>query len=103
MYTSTHDTATLAERFPESDPWDLVELALSSRAALAMVPAQDVLSLGEEGRMNRPGQIGGNWGWRLREGELTAEHAAWLRAVAEAKGRLGGLIPKVSVPALRRL
>jgi 4-alpha-glucanotransferase len=87
VYTSTHDTETLAGFFPEEDPWDLVELALSSRAALAMVPVQDVLGLAEEGRMNRPGEIGGNWGWRLKEGELTKGHAAWLRTVAAASGR----------------
>jgi 4-alpha-glucanotransferase len=88
VYTSTHDTATLAEAFPDQDPWDLVELALSSRASLAIVPVQDVLGLGEEGRMNRPGVIGGgNWKWRLEPGELTDEHAAWLRAAAEASGR----------------
>jgi 4-alpha-glucanotransferase len=88
VYTSTHDTPTLAEAFPDEDPWDLVELALTSRAALAIVPVQDVLGLGAEGRMNRPGVIGGgNWQWRLEHGELTAEHAAWLRGVAESAGR----------------
>jgi 4-alpha-glucanotransferase len=88
VYTSTHDTATLAEAFPDRDPWDLVELALTSRAALAIVPVQDVLGLGEEGRMNRPGLVGGNWEWRLEPDELTDEHAAWLRAAAESTGRL---------------
>ena len=89
VYTSTHDTATLVEAFPDRDPWDLVELALGSRAALAIVPVQDVLGLGEEGRMNRPGVIGGgNWRWRLEQGELTDEHAAWLRSVAEETARV---------------
>ena len=50
-------TPTRCRRLPRrSDPWELIELALSSRAALAMVPAQDVLGLGSEARMNRPGQ-----------------------------------------------
>ena len=52
VYTSTHDTDTLAGFFPDQDPWDLLELALSSRAALAMVPVQDVLGLGSEARMD---------------------------------------------------
>jgi 4-alpha-glucanotransferase len=88
VYTSTHDTDTLAGTFPDEDPADLVETALSSRAALAVVPVQDVLGLGSAARMNRPGVIGGNWRWRLEPGQLSDEHAAWLRAAAAATGRL---------------
>jgi len=56
--------------------------------ALAIVPAQDVLGLGSEARMNRPGEVDAdNWRWRLAPGELTAAHAARLRAAAEASGR----------------
>jgi 4-alpha-glucanotransferase len=87
VYTSTHDTDTLAGALPERSAWELLELTLSSRAALAMVPAQDVLELGSVARMNHPGVIGGNWGWRLEPGQLGAEEAARLRAAAEASGR----------------
>ena len=87
VYTSIHDTDTLVGATGEEDPWPLIELALSSRCALAIVPAQDVLGLGSEARMNRPGVIGGNWAWRLEPGQLTTEHAARLRAAAEASGR----------------
>ena len=53
-----------------------------------MVPAQDVLELGSEARMNRPGEIGGgNWCWRLEPGQLGAAEAARLRRAAEASGR----------------
>jgi 4-alpha-glucanotransferase len=73
----------------EDDPsWVLIELALSSRSRLAIVQLQDVLGLGSEARMNRPSTIGGNWSWRLRKGELTAEHAARLRAATSRWGRL---------------
>ena len=61
IYTTTHDTDTLAGHFPRRKPWRLIELALSSRAALAMIPLQDVLELGSEARMNTPGQLHGNW------------------------------------------
>jgi len=88
VYTSTHDTDTLLGRFPASDPWDLVETALSSRAALSMIPAQDVLGLGNDARMNRPGEALGNWGWRLGPSELTRELAAGLRVATEATCRL---------------
>ncbi len=88
VYTSTHDTDTLAGHLGETEVWHLIELALSSRAALAVVPAQDVLGLGSDARMNRPGVIGGNWSWRLERGQLDAGHAARLRRAAEASGRL---------------
>ena len=53
-------------RCPAIEPhWALIELALSSRAELAIVQAQDVLGLGSEARMNTPGTTEGNWrgGW----------------------------------------
>jgi 4-alpha-glucanotransferase len=88
VYTSTHDTDTLAGTFPERDHWELLRLALSSRAALSILPAQDVLGLGEEARMNRPGDVDArNWHWRLEDGQLTDELAARLRAEVEAAGR----------------
>jgi 4-alpha-glucanotransferase len=87
VYTSTHDTDTLRGRFPDRDPWQLVALGLSSRAALAVVPVQDVLGLGSEARMNRPGTSTGNWQWSLEPGQLGDADAARLRAAAEATGR----------------
>ncbi len=85
--TSTHDTNTLAGHFPDTEPWEFLETALSSRASLALIPAQDVLGLGSEARMNRPGEIGGNWAWRLEPDQLGPELAARLREAAEASGR----------------
>jgi 4-alpha-glucanotransferase len=57
----------------------MIELALRSRASLAIVPAQDVLGLGSEARMNRPGETEGNWSWRLERGELDGALADRLR------------------------
>ena len=89
IYTTTHDTDTLRGFFPERDTWELIELALSSRAALAMVPLQDVLGLGSEARMNRPGETYGNWTWRFGPRDLGAEHAERLRvATTQARRRL---------------
>jgi 4-alpha-glucanotransferase len=88
VYTSTHDTDTLAGKFPDEDPWDLIDVALGSRASLAILPAQDVLGLGSEARMNTPGEAEGNWSWRLEPGQLTDELAAGLRAATAAAGRL---------------
>jgi 4-alpha-glucanotransferase len=89
VYTSTHDTDTLAGATGADDVWPLLELALSSRASLAVLPAQDVLGLGSWARMNRPGELAtANWRWRLEPGQLTSEHAARLRAAAQASGRV---------------
>jgi 4-alpha-glucanotransferase len=101
VYTSTHDTDTAAGWFsslrsgeraatgldPREPHWGLIELAYASRAALALVPAQDVLGLGSEARMNRPGRTGGNWRWRLERGALTPARAKRLRRLAEQHGR----------------
>jgi 4-alpha-glucanotransferase len=88
VYTSTHDTDTVAGHFG-GDPsnWDVIELAYRSPARLAIVPAQDVLGLGSEARMNRPGKTQGNWQWRLEPGQLTPELAERLRASARASAR----------------
>jgi 4-alpha-glucanotransferase len=102
VYTSTHDTDTargwfdsLPKRRREAtgldarDPaWSLIEIAQSSRAALSIIPAQDVLGLGSEHRMNRPGTSRGNWRWRLRRGQLSDELAARLRESTQASRRL---------------
>jgi 4-alpha-glucanotransferase len=109
VYTATHDSDTtvgwyrsLPRRTREAtglDPvepnWSLIRMALGSRARLAVAPAQDVLGLGSEARMNRPGEAEGNWAWRLEPGQLTEELAARLRAETERAGRLPG-------PARRR-
>lgn len=87
VYTSTHDTDTVVGMTGEPDAWPLIELAFSSRSALAIVPVQDVLGLGSEARMNRPGEVGGNWEWRLEAGQLTGAHAARLREAAEESRR----------------
>jgi 4-alpha-glucanotransferase len=51
--------------------WDFIRGVLASVADTAIVPAQDLLGLGSEARMNRPATLGGNWRWRLRPGQLT--------------------------------
>jgi 4-alpha-glucanotransferase len=96
VYTGTHDNDTAVGWYrsrpapgldPDEPNWSLLELAYASRAAIAIAPAQDVLGLGSEARMNTPGRGEGNWGWRLRAGELTDALAARLRSLAEASGR----------------
>ncbi len=88
VYTSIHDTDTVAGFFKgRRSNWELIELAYASRASLAVVPAQDVLGLGSEARMNRPGTSTGNWHWRLEPGQLTSALAQRLRSLAEKNRR----------------
>jgi 4-alpha-glucanotransferase len=67
--------------------WDLIRLAFSSVADLAIVPLQDVLGLGSEGRMNTPGKAGGNWEWRYAPEALTDEIGAKLAEMTRIYGR----------------
>jgi 4-alpha-glucanotransferase len=71
--------------------WAFIRAALASVADTAIVPAQDLLGLGSEARMNRPGTLAGNWRWRLRPGQLTADLAQRLAAMSETYGRAGRL------------
>jgi 4-alpha-glucanotransferase len=103
VYTSTHDTDTAAGWYsrlarrqraatgldPAEPGWGLIELAYGSPAELAIVQAQDVLGLGSEARMNRPGVTEGNWRWRLERGTLTSALARRLGRLAEQHGRRG--------------
>jgi 4-alpha-glucanotransferase len=45
--------------------WDLIRAVWSSVAVYSLAPMQDFLNLGSEARMNTPGRLGGNWGWRM--------------------------------------
>lgn len=65
----------------------LIRMALGSVARLCVIPMQDYLGLGEEGRMNMPGVAGGNWGWRARDGVMTASLAGRMRELAGIYGR----------------
>ena len=68
--------------------WAAIRGVLASVADTAIVPVQDVLGLGSEGRMNTPGTASGNWRWRLQAGALTEDHARRLRTLADLYGRL---------------
>ena len=91
-YTGTHDnetTATWFSKLPKADleyclayincgkdqnPVDaLIKATLQSVADTAIIPIQDYLGLGDEGRMNVPSTTGNNWRWRLKSSELTKE------------------------------
>ena len=105
VYTGTHDNDTSVGWFASTSDaeraalrrylgrdvhepaWDLLGLAMASVAHTAIVPAQDLLSLGGEARMNFPGRAAGNWSWRLRPGQLDEPLMQRLRELTERYGR----------------
>jgi 4-alpha-glucanotransferase len=67
--------------------WAFVRAVLASVADTAIVPAQDLLGLGSQARMNRPGTLSGNWRWRLTPRQLTRETAERLAVMTEIYDR----------------
>jgi 4-alpha-glucanotransferase len=67
--------------------WPLLRAISGSVAQLALVPAQDLLELGSEARMNMPSVAAGNWSWRVPEASWKPELAAGLAALVEVTDR----------------
>jgi len=106
VYTGTHDNDTTAGwygklPFAQREAlqkllganngevvWAMIREAMASQADMAIVPAQDLLDLGSEARMNFPGIVKGNWQWRLKDGALTQKLAQKLRRMTITYGRL---------------
>ncbi len=101
VYTGTHDNETTVGWFgniseEERDhvrrylardghdiSWDLIRLAYSSAANVAIATMQDLMKLGNDARMNFPSVESGNWQWRYRPEMLTSEIAERLREITE--------------------
>jgi 4-alpha-glucanotransferase len=63
----------------EGAAWGFIRLGMSSVSKACVFAMQDVLSLGNEARMNTPGVADGNWAWRV------GPPGAFADASAEAK------------------
>jgi 4-alpha-glucanotransferase len=104
VYTGTHDNNTTRgwfEALPEPERrrvWsylnraegasneitgELLRLAWSSVAALAIAPLQDLLNLGAQARMNLPGSTDAHWRWRCTEEML---HSSTFRRLRDVTG-----------------
>jgi 4-alpha-glucanotransferase len=70
-----------------SPVWSLMRASASSVAELALVPAQDLLELGSEARMNTPAVASGNWSWRAPEGSWAAHLARGLADLVDVTDR----------------
>jgi 4-alpha-glucanotransferase len=105
-YTGTHDNDTAQGWFDSAAKderdrataylgctngdvaWGLIRAAYTSVAEIAIVPAQDILGLGSDARMNTPGKEVDNWSWRLSPAvPLTREHSEKLRQLGVIAGR----------------
>lgn len=69
--------------------WDMIRLALASVADTAVIPLQDLLGLGSEGRMNTPSRESGNWDWRFQFDQLTPQIVQRLAEMTDTYGRSG--------------
>jgi len=101
VYTGTHDNNTTVGWFnDEVDDstlnflkdylgqdvhdivWTLARVGMRSSGHTFIMPMQDVLGLGSEGRMNTPGKLGGNWTWRFTEDGFNhneaLSHITWM-------------------------
>ena len=96
-FTGTHDTATILEwceaRFglageeARALAAELCGRVVEAPAEVAILPLQDVLLLGVEGRMNVPGVAEGNWSWRADEAAVNAAGPRLAALVALHDGR----------------
>ncbi|MGD0339570.1 MAG: 4-alpha-glucanotransferase [Bacteroidota bacterium] len=105
VFTGTHDNDTtlgwydkateqerdFVKRYCGTDGqeinWDLIKLALQSVADIAVIPLQDVIGLGSDGRMNFPGTIEGNWEWRFTWDKIESRATNKLYKLTELYGR----------------
>jgi 4-alpha-glucanotransferase len=106
VYTGTHDNPTTVAWYAGLDEatqhrvirylgylsaqgihWDLLRLGMASVARWCIVPLQDVLGLGAEGRMNAPGEAEHNWEWRCQPEALTPDLAAKLATLTRTYSR----------------
>lgn len=105
VFTGTHDNTTLrgwvhdtdepsrdrARRYLGTDdrglPWAMCRAAWQSVAETAIIPMQDLLSLGADARMNLPGVQEGNWSWRMGSGAMNVALAGRVREQLVLAGR----------------
>jgi 4-alpha-glucanotransferase len=107
LYAGTHDNNTSRGWYESLPPsaqdqlrrylringndvaWDLVRECYHSASRLAIVTAQDLLSLGSGARMNVPGMALGNWKWRMTAHQFDEllGHAGYLDEIAWLYGR----------------
>ena len=108
VYTGTHDNETISGWFlglskedkefvrdylgdhDTANKWmykKLVATAMGSTANMCVIPVQDWLGMDNNSRMNVPGTVNVNWGWRLLPGQVTDELAEEVLIITKRFGR----------------
>lgn len=107
VYTGTHDNDTIlgwmksapkksvkfAKEYlnltkEEGYNWGMMRGAWASVGELAIVPMQDLIGVGGEGRMNTPSTLGENWKWRADSDQITSKLAKKLLKYMQMYGRV---------------
>lgn len=102
VYGGTHDNETLRGYFENAGSqiranarkalrikrnrqlvWAIIEAAFRSKADTVIFQIQDYLELDNSARMNTPSTIGGNWCWRLLQGQATPQLAHRIAELSE--------------------
>ncbi|MCF2665295.1 4-alpha-glucanotransferase [Oscillibacter valericigenes] len=105
-YAGTHDNAPIMAWREEAAPadialavqylglneeegfnWGMIRGGMSSVADLFVVQMQDYLGLGAKSRMNTPGILGGNWQWRMKQGQIDQTLTEKIAETARIYGR----------------
>lgn len=106
VYTGTHDNDTTRSWYLSLKPkarrfakqylnirgnkeveWAFIRAAISSVSDMAIIPMQDYLGLGNEGRINMPSTLGNNWKWRMKKEDLTEALAERILALCRLYDR----------------
>ena len=107
-YTGTHDNMTTRQWFDSASAdavayaaeymalsdqegyvWGTIRTAMASVSQLCVIPLQDYLDIGAEGRMNFPGTLSDcNWTWRTKYGTINGMLAEKIRRLTKLYGRL---------------
>ncbi len=109
IYTGTHDNSTMLGWLKNEKPenvalsreyfsgehsnseefsWTFMQQAMQSVSSTCILTVQDLLSLGDEARINTPGTTGYNWEWRLLPGQLNTQISKKLHRLTWISGRL---------------
>ena len=111
VYTGTHDNDTTVgwyhsleahqqdfvyERLKQDKSVDIcsamINEAMQTKAALAIIPLQDFLALDSDSRMNTPGIADGNWQWRFDWKDLPETMITDILKMVKTHQRQGALI-----------
>ena len=121
VYTGTHDNdttlgwyqtlddgakahlQTLLDNEAPNMPHALVELALNTKANLAIIPMQDILGLDGAHRMNIPGTMGGNWQWRFDWDAFENLDKNSIKNAIKSSGRVNKWVCKINGPVIKCL